>query len=301
MTTEILESAVAVPVTNPRPWTVTEISPTVHRLVFHNIKGGWEGDILLMADEHWDNAHTDLELLKEEHDEAVRRNAPILKIGDVLCLMQGKWDKRAAACALRPEHHGDNYLDLVTDTASDWYAPYAKNIALITPGNHEASIQERYQTDMTDRLLEGIKYKSGVKVFKGGYTGFVLVGFEQEEGHIRDQFVIHYHHGYGGGGEVTRGMIDNNRTRGQYMADVYVSGHIHRRNSDENTITTVTMAGLIEKRQQWFLRCSTYKDEAGEGKGGYHVKNGRAGRPKGGWWLHMTFKNKQVSYKPVPT
>lgn len=290
----------------PKPsWTITEISPTVHRLVFHNVKSGWTASLLFTTDDHWDNADCDLPLLKRDHDEAVRRNSPIFKFGDVLCLMQGKWDKRSDQNELREEHRGNKYFDLVANTGGKWYAPYSRHIALVTPGNHEGSVVERHNTDMTDRLLDRIEIESGHRPLKGGYTGFVLIGTEETPGHVAIGCVVHYHHGYGGGGEVTRGMIDNNRTRGQFLADVYVSGHIHRRNMDENVLISVTASGNIRKRSQFFLRCSSYKDETGHPEklrsGGYHIKNGRAGRPKGGWWLNLSYVNHQLIYKPEMT
>jgi hypothetical protein len=158
-------------------------------------------------------------------------------------------------------------------TTAEFYRPYADTIALICPGNHETSIESRHQTDLTDRLCQELS------VAKGGYWGYVQV--EADLGGRAHNLQINYHHGYGGGGEVTRGMIDNNRTRGQYDADVFYSGHIHRRNMDENIVTRLSRLTLV-RHKQLFLRGSTYKDEHADG---WHSQQGRAGRPLGGWWL----------------
>lgn len=267
----------------PKPrWRIEELSRQVHRLTFPDIKTGWEQWVLIQTDEHWDNSHCDRKLLERHHREAVERNAPILKFGDVFCLMQGKWDKRADQNQLRPEHRGNNYFDLVVNDAVDFYRPFADNIALVTPGNHESSVLDRHQTNIAERFVTLLK-GHGSNVHLGGYWGYVVFRFEcgkQLSKHL------HYHHGYGGGGEVTRGMIDNNRTRGQYMADIYVSGHIHRRNSDEN-ILTECVNNKIATRQQLFLRSGTYKEE--HLPGGWHAVQGRAGRPLGGWWLRFAY------------
>lgn len=268
------------------PWSIEEISRQVHRLTFHECRAGREFEVLLQTDEHWDNLHCDRKLLTRHHEEAIAKNAPIFKFGDVFCAMQGKWDKRADQSQLRPEHRGGNYLDLLVNTATNYYAPFAKNIALITPGNHEGSILKRHETNLLERLHARLREKSTVPHL-GSYTGFVQFRFDNGHG-SQETILLHYHHGYGGGGEVTRGMIDNNRTRGQYLADIYVDGHIHRRNSDENILTCCNGHGRIVRRQQLFLRASTYKDEStGDG---YHVENGRAGRPLGGWWLKFRLK-----------
>jgi hypothetical protein len=257
-------------------WSVTENSRQVHTLHLGKLPAGKEARILLMADEHWDNAHTDLALLKKHHEEAKAIGAPILKIGDLFCAMQGKWDRRADQNQLREEHRGNNYLDRLVDTAAKWYRPYADDIALITPGNHETSIAGHHQTDLTDRLCHDLK------VAKGGYWGYVKV--TAEVGGRLCQFLIHYHHGYGGGGEVTRGLIDNNRTRGQYDGDVFVSGHIHRRNMEENIMTRLSRDKIV-RHKQLFLRCSSYKDEHSDAPNSWHSQGGRAARPLGGWWL----------------
>jgi hypothetical protein len=194
--------------------------------------------------------------------------------------MQGKWDKRADQNQLRGEHRGNNYLDKLVDTAEKWYTPYAKNIALITDGNHEGSIMQRHQTDILERLSDRLK------VLHGPFWGFVIFNFKKLKDRGATSKVLHFHHGYGGGGEVTRGMIDNSRTRGQYRADIYVSGHIHRRNSDENIITEVVpQKRTIRQKRELFLRASTYKNETG----GWHAETGKAGRPLGGWWLNFKF------------
>ena len=70
-----------------------------------------------------------------------------------------------------------------------------------------------------------------------------------------------------------------------YIADVFISGHIHRRNLDENIIAKVNGSGSVEYRQQLFLRSSTYKMEID----GYHAEKGRGPRPLGGWWVEFRY------------
>ena len=40
--------------------------------------------------------------------------------GDVLCLMQGRYDPRGSKASVRPEHQVDNYLDAVISTAAEF-------------------------------------------------------------------------------------------------------------------------------------------------------------------------------------
>jgi hypothetical protein len=239
---------------------------------------------LLMSDEHWDNAHADQDRIRRDHKEAVARDALILKFGDTFCAMQGKWDKRSDQNELRPEHRGNNYLDRLVSTAADFYKPYAKHIGLISRGNHETAIAARHQTDLIDRLTGHLR-DAGGPTLAAPYAGFVRFRFHWPGTTETVSKDLCYHHGYGGGGEVTRGMIDNNRTRSQYDADVFYSGHIHRVNSDENQIIRMNQQGKLSTHTQVFLRGGAYKEDH---HGGWSVGGGRGARPLGGWWL--TFK-----------
>lgn len=260
-----------------KEWTKRELNKQVTEVRWNLKKlDGREYWALLMSDEHWDNKECNRVLLKKHHEEAVRRGAPIFKFGDTFCAMQGKWDKRADSELLRPEHQGNEYLDKLVETAAKWYKPYADNIALITPGNHETSILQRHQTDLTKRLA--VELDSSL----GDFWGYIVFHFQYQN----RAFIINlnYHHGYGGGGEVTRGLIDNSRTRGQYLADIYYSGHIHRRNMDENVVTSINQKGSITQLRQIFLRGSSYKNDTL----GWHARTGKAARPMGGWWLKFS-------------
>lgn len=271
--------------------------------------------ILQLSDLHWDNKHCDRDALKRDLDEAVAENAPILLIGDTFCAMQGKWDKRKDDRQLRPEHRGGNYLDKLVETAAEWFAPYAPYIALISQGNHETSIMAHHQTDLLQRLHQELKHVKGYTGELGAYAGFIKVSAPVMGSKTsRAAKVICWNHGNGGGGEVTRGMIDNNRARGMAFADIYIGGHIHRRNLDENVILDLDERKMtIRQRTQWFLRSSTYKRESGAHDGdmsGFHVERRGAGeRPLGGWWLEFHPErcyaagkaSNDLRFRPTPT
>lgn len=282
-------------------WTVSRLDPQVAEILFE-VPPSEKVSVLLMADEHADNAHSDLALLRKHHDEAREMNAPILKFGDTFCAMEGKWDRRKSEAALRPEMRGGNYFDKLVSWHTGLYMPYAKNIAVISDGNHETSILQHHQTDLVERLVHNLR-SVGSPALHLPFTGFVRFAFDLGNRH-RASTVLHYHHGYGGGGEVTRGLIDQSRTRGQYDADIYVTGHIHRRNADENVMIGINQSGRVVQRNQVFLRAGTYKREE-RGGTGYHIEKGRAARPQGGWWLEMTpVRTKgsvaiDISYRPA--
>lgn len=264
-----------------------------------------QGRMLLLADIHWDSAHCERALLKKTLDEAKETNTPVFIFGDLFDAMQGKWDPRSSQDVLRPEHRGGNYLDLLVNTAIEWFTPYKDVIALVTYGNHETSILKRHEVDLIQRFVGGLRQMTSPALV-GPYWGFVVLAASCSYAHRDKADVVKkiaWHHGYGGGGEITRGLIDHSRTRSQYDADVYVSGHIHRRNCDENVVTRVTSRGLQYTSQQLFLRCSSWKQE----NDGYHVEKGRAARPVGGWWLNyadnrtLSVERYDLTFKPVAT
>jgi hypothetical protein len=224
--------------------------------------------------------------LKRLLDEAMVLNAPIFIYGDFFCAMQGKYDPRASKGDIRPEHQVVNYLDALVDTAAEWLKPYAKNIVMIANGNHETSIAKRAETLLTDRLCYKIRSDGGIAQ-EAGYQGFIRWHFET--GDRKDYETWFQHHGFGGGGPVTKGMIDFNRMASWYEADVYLAGHIHRLNKDRSSRYYLSKSGKLQERVVDFIRMSTFKRENIE-PFGWGVEKGHGPRSIGGWWCTHTLK-----------
>ncbi len=279
----------------PNNWEFTQLAPNVHRLRFTGLKAGDERSILLGSDDHWDSTDCNRQVLREHLSEAQARNAPIFRFGDLFDCMGGKWDKRGVKDKVRPELQVHDYLSKLPRIAADWYAEFP-NLALITPGNHETAITKKHEVDLM-QLMQDRLHSKGLKTMIGGYWGFVQIQFQKSNSTQILQKTLYYHHGYGGGGAVTAGMIDNSRTRDDYIADIYYSGHIHRRNLDDRVVTRLSKHGNIERSQQLFLRGSAYKCE--HKPYGFHVENGRAARPLGGWWLNFGVSFKEQSIMQV--
>lgn len=236
---------------------------------------------MVMADLHWDSAHCDRALLKKHLDKALAEDAPVVIVGDLYDLMQGKWDPRSDQETLRPEHRGNCYLDLVVATSIEWFKPYAKILAIVTPGNHEASIAKRHHIDVLDRFCFAMR-EAGSPVIYARDWSYILMRHHRQSTNETQASKVFLHHGWGGGGPITRGLIDHSRTRDQWDGDVFVSGHIHRRNLDENPIVRCTSNGMIKVQDQLFVRCGSYKHETNDS---WHISQGRGARPLGGWWI----------------
>ena len=276
---------------------IKRISPQV-LVIDHEYKGGWEQWYLLSSDRHWDNPHSNWKLQKTHLEKARERNAKILDFGDLFCVMQGKYDRRASKTDLRPIHQVDNYLDAVVNTAVDWFSPYADMFALVAEGNHESAIRRHHETDLIERFVTTLNYKNGTQLTKGLYTGYVKFSFKKQKSRERQTpVVLNYSHGYGGGGPVTRGVIQTNR-KAVYLPDaqICVSGHIHENWQISIPRERMNQQGNLYLDEQEHICLPTYKEEYLSGEN-YHRERGRPPKPLGAWWLRFYFENQKIKHE----
>ena len=260
-------------------------------------KKGFEQWFLLSSDRHWDNPHSSRSLQKKHLELARDRNAKVLDFGDLFCVMQGKYDPRASKSNIRPEHNVENYLDAVIDTATDWFKPYADMFALVSYGNHETAIRKRRETDLIERFITLLNYKAGTSLTKGLYTGWIKFHFEHESGSGRKTFNMNYTHGSGGGGPVTKGVIQTNR-RAVYLPDAHfcISGHIHEQWLITIPRERITDYGKPYLDEQVHVCLPTYKEEYLMGED-FHRERGRPPKPLGAYWLRFYFEQSEIKYQ----
>ena len=256
-----------------------------------------ETKVLLISDLHWDNPKCDRELLKKHLDEALKGNHDILINGDLFCLMQGAYDPRKSKSDIRPEHNHANYFDAIINTAVDWFTPYAHLIKLVAYGNHETTILKRQETDIIERFVTLLNYKTGSDIQVGGYGGWVRIQFN--DGNTTQSFKIKYMHGFGGGGAVTRGTIQHNRMSVNVEgADAIWMGHVHEDYEMTYTVEQLTQHDTVMLRDILMIRTSAYKEEYGDGSKGWHIERGASPKPIGGRWLILKpFRDKATTRK----
>lgn len=256
-----------------------------------------ETKVLLISDLHWDNPKCDRELLKKHLDQAVKGNHDILINGDLFCLMQGAYDPRKSKSDIRPEHNHANYFDAIINTAVDWFAPYAHLIKLVGYGNHETAILKRQETDIIERFVTLLNYKTGSAIQVGGYGGWIRYQFN--DGSNTQSFKIKYMHGFGGGGAVTRGTIQHNRMSVNVEgADAIWMGHVHEDYEMTYTVEELTNKDTVMLRDILMIRTSAYKEEYGDGSKGWHIERGASPKPIGGRWLIMKpFRDEKTNRK----
>jgi hypothetical protein len=259
-------------------------SKNVHEIVLE----GSEVRIAMLSDLHWDNPHCDRELLKRHLDYCLSENIPVIVNGDLFCLMQGRGDNRRSKSDIRPEHNNAKYLDSIVETAVEWFTPYASILKLVGYGNHETAIIKYQETDILQRFVDILNFKTGSKVETGGYGGWVVVKQIPTEGNTTFfSTKIKYFHGSGGGGIVTKGAINLTRALEIYEGfDIFSMGHIHEnssRNDVRDTLSQHSFGGYTLKQKHIHLMLTgTYKEEYGEGSHGWHVERGAPIKPLGG-------------------
>ena len=271
------------------PWAVQQTSKGCYRVDLYATGPHWSQDFLLSSDRHHDNAHSDWRLEMLHLDEAVERNAGILDIGDLHCAMQGKWDRRADLSQCRPEHQQGRYLDSLVETAAEFYEPFAEHFVLMSPGNHEQSILKHHETDLTERLAERLR-AAGSPVVTGTYGGFVRFVVNLEGGKTLSR-VMYYHHGHGGGGLMTHGVL-NTRRRQSYLpnADMVWSGHTHDSWQVRLSKMSLTSSGTVRLDDVHHVSTPGYKDEMSPMEG-WHVERGSPPKPNGAAWLRLSVEH----------
>jgi hypothetical protein len=243
---------------------------TKHQGNFHAFKFSVEHKeeckFFVSSDWHWDNVKCNRELLKKHLDKAIEIGAFIIVTGDMLCLMQGKYDKRSSKSAVRPEHMVSNYLDAVINDCAEFLRPYAKNILLISEGNHETSVSDRHETRVLERLVERVNTLENTNIQLGTYTGYYQLCFENKN--TRRTLTVGYSHG-NWGGVITKGTLSVMR----YSAimpdcELMFSGHTHDGwIMAQPRLRISSNRKKVEVVNQMHVKTGTYKEEFADGKG----------------------------------
>ena len=241
--------------------------------------------ILALSDIHFDNPACNRDLLKEHLEEAKKRNAAICVFGDFFCCMQGSFDPRKCKGAIRPEDDYPDYFDRIVTNAAKWWKPYAKNLVVVCPGNHETAILKRQEIDLIDRFAMKMRDVGGITA-AGGYGNFIRVYGNLHN--TRFSNVIYSHHGYGSGGAWSRQTTAFLKYLEQVEADVYIAGHIHKKETFPVERAYLTKSNKVSTRSINFIRCGTYKNEFKDGAGGWSIEKGIGPRPLGGYWIELT-------------
>jgi hypothetical protein len=244
-----------------------------------------EATFLLASDIHLDNPKCDRALFAKHLNEMKGRNGQALFFGDVMCLMQGKKDRRGSKGDIRPEHLGSNYFDLVFRETAEWLKPWQDRILLMGDGNHETAVINNQEINPLENVVR-IMRDSGAPTEHLGYQGFVRFVFYQQGSSCVRRCTLFFHHG-AWGGIITKGTMGGGRYASIAPdADLVLNGHNHERSMVAHPCYRVADNGKVWVEQRWHLQTGSYKEEFG-GTGGWAVERIVMPKSLGGLWLTL--------------
>jgi len=234
-------------------------------------------NFFLASDIHLDNPKCKRKLFAKHLNEMQEKGGKALFFGDLLCLMQGKKDRRSDKSSIRPEHLAGNYFDVVFEEAAEFLKPWAKDIVMIGDGNHETAIINHNEVNPlrhVSRMLQAY----GSKCQHMGYQGFIWFTFYQKGGddaHPKQEKVrrltLAFHHG-AWGGVVSKGINGGMRYFSIFpSANIVVNGHNHERTIVEHPCHSVMNTGEVFTDVRYHCQLGTYKEEF-RGGGGFAVE-----------------------------
>lgn len=252
--------------------------------------------LFLASDLHVDHPDCNRDLLKDHFNETVKRNGYILLNGDILCVMQGKNDRRHNKGSLRPEDMTDAYFDSVVEHAADFMEPYAKRILFMGLGNHETAVMKKVEINLLKRLCDLLYYRTGHRIALGQYHGFIYLvavhaGAKKKRSTPRISYKIYHNHGAGGDAPITNGTIEDSRLMMNVEGvDAIWTGHNHNKYDAQKGVVyldTNPQSMQAKYRIVENIRTGSYKQEY---KGaGFHIEKRGPAKPLGGSWLHLKF------------
>lgn len=282
------------------PFTVTHHGRNVHVVDCVGDGPGWEQWVLLRSDAHHDNPKCQTRLEEEHLKLALKRNAVVIDLGDCLDLMQGVSDRRQCKSQLRSSQLAAAYFDRVIEEAAEFYAPYARNWAVMGQGNHESAWLKHHETCPTTNLVRAIKsINRESQMGAGGYGGWVK--FRVAVHGVTLTWTLRYHHGSGGSAPMSMGVLDSRRMYSWVEgADMIAVGHNHQSNIAGIAREYLeTRNGVYEVRHRHcdFVRCGTYKQDWGDGSGGWIVEKGSGPSPIRAKWVRLFTRWESVDAK----
>jgi hypothetical protein len=254
-------------------------------------------NLLLLSDLHLDNPKTDRKAIKRLLEEAKEKQAIVLINGDLFCVMQSKDDERHSKQSVMKEHNETSYFNDVINDVYNFLLPYKDIIAYSGNGNHETKIKKVKEVDLMLWLTDLLQ-KSGSKIIKGDYRGYLNFVFEHQGGGNVRQYCIYHHHGFGGGGKTTKGVNQfQSMMLDVQQVDCIWMGHTHEYTHHINVVESVNSKFETISKEVDCIRTPTFKEEFLEVGGGWHIERGGGAKVLGGAWCELTIKSDCIKRK----
>lgn len=159
---------------------------------------------------------------------------------------------------------------------------------------------KHHETCPTTNLVRAIKsINRDSQMGAGGYGGWVK--FRVSIHGLNLTWTLRYHHGSGGSAPMSMGVLDSRRMYSWIEgADMIAVGHNHQSNIAGIAREYLeTRNGVYEVRHRHcdFVRCGTYKQDWGDGSGGWIVEKGSGPSPIRAKWVRLYTRWEAVDAK----
>ena len=263
---------------------------------------GWEQWFWIQGDVHFDSPEYLAGLHKRHLEEAAAVDAMIIDGGDHFDVISTRSDPRGTKGTIRPEHARADYLDAIVEDAVDKFGKYADRFIYFGTGNHEAKIMKVCETDLTTRFvrdLNSIRSKKLQPIYRAGYGGWIRFEFRGPGGGNHQSYSMKIFHGSGGGGKVTKGVIQSHRRNADIDgADIVTTFHIHESWRLETLKEYLNpMTGRVQVKECRHLQIGSYKmDFRTDGDATWHTMREGGPKPIGGCFIRFFSPNGRSVY-----
>ena len=270
--------------------------------VFHlKTKGrDFEQWMLHVSDPHLDSPECDEQFLFHILDEAKDYGAAVTITGDIFDLMQLPGDRRGSLRGLKKRFaEKEALINEAIRYACEKLEPYAKNIILLSEGNHETAVIRHHGMSIIDYVVLHLRRKGSI-CQKGAYRGWACMKFYRSTKETPNGTVsILYDHDHGGGGKNKGSNKFTDIAAEYHNADVVLTGHTH----DAALIPMVKWeydpVNGPKRREVHYLRCGTSKK--GDQKRGYGVEKFYGEKPMKAFWGRYFFDRDKIGKQYMDT
>ena len=191
-----------------------------------------------LFDVHYGHKACDVNAVKQYLAEDDDKNTYIIGGGDTIdsiIVTDPRYRKSMDATS------SDDIIDEQIEGIEKILSPYKDRIIGLARGNHEKTIIQKCSTNPIKRLCKRLDTKDL------GYSGLIRLILNENKSRIRT-VIIKYHHGWGGGSRTQGADLTKYSKDLQYWdADIFLYGHIHRKQTDRVPRLGLSGEELISK------------------------------------------------------
>lgn len=201
-----------------------------------------------ISDVHWGHKMCDTKAFREFINNS-DNNTYFIGVGDMLdsiVVTDPRYRKSMDGCT------SDDILNEQVDQLEEILAPVKDRILQLSPGNHEKTIVRKASFNPVKELCKRLD------VPYAGVGWIYTLRFRGEAGRGKT-VVIRGHHGWGGGSRTQGADLTKfSRDMAYYDCDVFLYGHVHKRQFDEVARLCVVGSKLIAK-PKYMAICGTFQ------------------------------------------